>query len=40
MKEIRIKELKCKRCRYKWFPRIINHKPKQCPKCKRIDWEK
>ncbi len=28
---------KCKICKYEWIARV--RKPKQCPKCKRYDWE-
>jgi len=27
---------KCKRCGYTWNSYL--EKPKQCPKCKRMDW--
>ena len=27
---------KCKRCGYKWSPRVLD--PTSCPKCKRYDW--
>jgi len=29
----------CKRCDHKWVPRS-EKKPKQCPRCKRYDWDK
>ena len=29
---------KCKLCGYEWESRT--DKPKQCPKCKRYDWDK
>ena len=35
-KEKTIKLLKCNQCKYKWYPRTNN--PKQCPNCKRQDW--
>jgi predicted Zn-ribbon and HTH transcriptional regulator len=28
---------KCKRCGYEWSPLV--ERPKQCPKCKRYDYE-
>ena len=28
--------MKCKRCGYEWDSRKEN--PKQCPRCKRYDW--
>lgn len=31
-----MRELKCKQCGYVWNPRTAN--PKQCPKCKRYDY--
>jgi len=31
-------KLKCLVCGYKWEPRI--KLPKQCPRCKRYDWNK
>lgn len=30
-------EKKCKNCEYEWVSKVEN--PKQCPKCKRYDWE-
>lgn len=36
-KETRIiKKVTCKRCGRSWEPRVSN--PKQCPYCKRYDW--
>jgi ribosomal protein L37AE/L43A len=29
----------CKICNHKWIPRIATL-PVQCPKCKRLDWNK
>jgi len=34
-----IKELKCLRCKYKWFPRIMGE-PKRCAGCKNKYWNK
>jgi len=31
-----MKKLKCNQCEYKWESR--KDEPKQCPKCKRYDW--
>lgn len=28
---------KCKACGYEWIARV--HNPKQCPRCKRYDFE-
>ena len=28
---------KCKHCNYEWDARV--EKPKQCPRCKRYNWE-
>lgn len=33
-----MKKLECKRCGWKWFPRIET-KPVQCPKCKKLKWD-
>ena len=33
-----MRNYKCKLCKYEWFSRI-EEKPKQCPKCKRYDWD-
>ena len=36
----------CVRCGYgtdpnrPWITRLINEKPKQCPRCKQLSWEK
>lgn len=39
-----IDKLKCKKCGHEWYGRIVINgvmvAPKQCPKCKRTDWEK
>ena len=34
--------LKCLRCGYTWLPRprFEGEKPKQCPRCKQLNWEK
>jgi len=34
------KKLACKRkkCGYKWYPRIYNRLPKECPYCKSMKW--
>ncbi len=29
--------MKCEKCNYKWKPR--KDKPRQCPKCKRYDYD-
>ena len=31
-------ERTCQLCHYKW-PSRFRRKPKQCPRCKRYDWE-
>jgi len=31
-------KLFCKRCDYKWIPRITE-KPKRCPRCKSYYWD-
>lgn len=28
---------KCRACGYEWEPRVSE--PKQCPRCKRYDWQ-
>jgi len=33
-----IQVMECNKCKYKWIPRVKF--PKQCPKCKRMDWNK
>lgn len=33
-----MKQIKCLRCGYEWKKRIDI--PKQCPRCKRYDWDK
>lgn len=37
---IEVPELKCLKCGYKWYPRTAPKLPKQCPNCKRMDWNK
>jgi predicted Zn-ribbon and HTH transcriptional regulator len=39
MKEIKLQSYTCNKCDYKWYPRI-EKKPKQCPYCKQLDWDK
>ena len=34
----RIKQLQCLKCKYVWIPRI-SERVKQCPNCKRMDWD-
>ena len=29
---------KCKKCKHEWIGRVEN--PKECPECKRRDWNK
>ena len=29
---------KCLKCEYQWYSRLPFPPPKQCPKCKRMDW--
>ena len=36
--EVKLKELKCKRCGYIWVPRTKD--VRQCPKCKSAYWDK
>jgi len=31
-------ELKCLKCGYEWKPVAGTGTPKQCPRCKRYDW--
>lgn len=31
---------KCKRCGAEWTPRLVGRKPVQCPRCKRVDWDR
>jgi len=43
MKEYKMYEIdkdpvKCKKCGYKWIPRV--QKPKKCPNCQQRNWEK
>jgi hypothetical protein len=35
--QITITQCICKRCKYKWLPRITGE-PKNCPKCKSPRW--
>jgi predicted Zn-ribbon and HTH transcriptional regulator len=35
---ILVRELDCKRCGHKWYPRRPKA-PKVCPECKRDDWQ-
>jgi rubrerythrin len=35
--DIDMKTLICKRCNYKWYPRIPKP-PRQCPHCKNPRW--
>jgi len=35
--KIKIKEVKCKVCKEKWFPRVSA--PKKCPNCQTRDWD-
>ena len=37
MVDIALQELECKRCGYKWVPRI--KKVRICPKCKSPYWD-
>jgi hypothetical protein len=30
---------RCDNCRYEWIPRTSATQPKQCPRCKRRDWD-
>ena len=30
---------KCNQCGYRWYSRMVNIKPRCCPKCKRYDWD-
>ncbi|MFA5379972.1 MAG: hypothetical protein WC455_29700 [Dehalococcoidia bacterium] len=32
------KQCTCRRCGATWTPRV--DKPIQCPRCKRVDWDK
>ena len=31
-----MKKTECKRCGYKWLPRV--ERPKRCPKCQSYNW--
>ncbi len=33
-----IHELKCLACGHAWFPRGVNERPLQCPRCKSASW--
>jgi len=37
-----MEKLRCKLCGYEWYPRNpdLIPIPKECPKCKRMDWNK
>lgn len=35
--EVKLTQIECKRCGYKWLPRKID--VRQCPKCKSPYWE-
>ena len=32
-----MEKLRCVKCKHEWLPRVPN--PKECPECKRRDWE-
>ena len=34
------KQLHCFKCNYDWTPRKKGEFPKQCPRCKRYDYNK
>jgi primosomal protein N' len=34
---MKVLTLKCLKCRYEWIPR--KDRPKECPECKRRDWD-
>lgn len=34
-----VRKLKCVKCEYEWLPRIENT-PKECPRCKSLNWKK
>ncbi len=43
MSEVDIKKLRCKRCGYSWYPRIIEGKtvePGTCASCRSPYWNK
>lgn len=33
-----MKQYKCQRCKYEWYPRNPGIKPKECPNCKSRYW--
>ena len=33
-----MKELKCQKCDYKWYPNKPDTLPKVCPRCKSFNW--
>lgn len=39
METITLTKLNCRNCKNSWFPRLIDRKPKECPKCKIQDFE-
>ena len=38
--DIKLKILQCKRCGYRWVPRVQEGIPKRCANCKSIYWDK
>lgn len=38
MKDIKITELRCRKCGHYWYPRT--DEVRQCPKCKSAWWDK
>lgn len=36
--EIKVRKISCKKCSHEWIPR--RKITKQCPRCKRYDWDK
>ena len=39
MEEVILKKLECFGCGHKWLPRV-EHKPRECPSCKRYNYDK
>jgi len=35
---VKIRELICKQCGYKWIPRTSD--VRMCPKCKSVNWDR
>jgi len=37
---MKVRIFKCRLCKAEWISRLDKRLPKQCPRCKRLDWNK